>query len=77
MPPVPPSSANNAIDRPAGSACPRKVIVDLPPLVGLLPGEVDLIVSLLGDVLTQLFDDDDEERGSSRRHERQLRDERA
>ncbi|MEH3100578.1 hypothetical protein [Sphingomonas adhaesiva] len=78
MPPVAPSSANDAIDRPAGSACPRSVIVDLPPAVGLLPGEADLIASLLDDVLMQLFDDDDgEKRGSSRRHERQSRDERA
>jgi len=76
MPPVPPSSANDATDRTAGSPCSRNVVVDLPPVVGLLPGEADLIASLLGDALTQLFNDD-EERDPSRRHESQLRDERA
>ncbi|MFN3674491.1 MAG: hypothetical protein ACK4TC_00825 [Sphingomonas pseudosanguinis] len=37
----------------------REFIVDLPPVIGLLPGEVDLIVSMLGEALTQMFSEED------------------
>lgn len=59
MPPVPPPLAKDATARTAGAPCSPEVIVDVPPVIGLLPGEVDLIVSMLGEALTELFSIED------------------
>ncbi len=63
MPPLPPFSPKNAIDRSGHDIRPRDVIVDLPRTIALLPGEADLITSILGDVLVALFE---EEEGKSK-----------
>ena len=55
MPPLPPSSAKNAIDRSGHDIRLRDVVVDLPRTIALLPGEADLIASVLGEVLFALF----------------------
>ena len=73
MPPAPPPPANDAIDPQAGAACSREVIVELPPMIGLLPGEVDLIASMLGEALIELFREED--MNAAGRHEHQLQDE--
>ncbi len=56
MPPLPPSSPKNAIDRSGHDIRPRDVVVDLPQTIALLPGEADLIASILSDVLVALFE---------------------
>lgn len=66
MPPLPPFSPKNAIDRSGHDIRPRDVIVDLPRTIALLPGEADLITSILGDVLVALFED---EKGKSKRQQ--------
>lgn len=63
MPPLPSSSQKNPIDRPSHDVRPRDVVVDLPQTIALLPGEADLIASILGDVLVTLFED---EKGKSK-----------
>ncbi len=63
MPPLPPSSPKNASDRTGHDIRPRDVVVDLPQMIALLPGEADLIASILGDVLVTLFE---EEEGKSK-----------
>lgn len=75
MPPVPPPLAKDATARTAEAGCPREFIVDLPPVIGLLPGEVDLIVSMLGEALTELFSEED--KNAAGRHGHQLQDEKA
>jgi hypothetical protein len=64
MPPLPPSSPKNAIDRSGHDIRPRDVVVDLPQTIALLPGEADQIASILGELLVALFE---EEEGNSKR----------
>lgn len=73
MPPVLHPLAKDAIAQRAGAACSREVIVDLPPMIALLPGEVDLIASMLGEALTELFREED--KNAARRHDHQFQDE--
>jgi hypothetical protein len=73
MPPVPPPLAKDATARTAGAPCSREVIVDVPPTIGLLPGEIDLIVSMLGEALTEMFSEEDNNAAGRRGH--QLQDE--
>lgn len=56
MPPLPSSSSKNASDRTGHDVRPRDVVVDLPQTIVLLPGEADLIASILGEVLFALFE---------------------
>jgi hypothetical protein len=44
-------------------------------VIGLLPGEVDLIVSMLGEALTEMFSEEDN--NAAGRHGHQLQDEKA
>jgi hypothetical protein len=59
MPSAPPPLAKEATARTAGAGFPREVIVDVPPVIGLLPGEVDLIVNMFGEALTEIFSEED------------------
>jgi hypothetical protein len=42
-------------------------------MIALLPGEVDLIASMLGEALTELFREED--KNAARRHDHQFQDE--
>lgn len=76
MPPLPPSSPKNAIDRSGHDIRLRDVVVDLPRTIALIPGEADLIASILGDVLVALFEEEEGNRRGSRRRKSHQQDER-